>query len=183
METHPVHAENGWRSTSIISISCGLLLSACSMFVDGKEILSEGRALQTDRQEYEAELSDEGYRKVLIEIPMTYTNVTAEIVYLIGCRHPSMPVLQKFEAGKWIVAYSGVELMCLSPPWALDPGEVFRDTLSVRGHLPGQNAAPIFDTEVAGLYRLKRAVYSDLEGEAMLPESLLVSNLFEVREK
>ena len=111
---------------------------------------------------------------------MTYTNPTDRTVYMTGCKGPSKPTLQKQEGRDWVPAYSPVELMCLGPPTVIEPGESYRDTLHVSGYLPGQNVAPTFKTEVEGTYRLVRAVFSDPDGKQPLPDSLRISNLFEM---
>lgn len=161
-----------------------LLFPACSLLTfDSDNDAFRGFALQTDQFSYEAELKQDAYPHVEVSIPMTYTNVTDQTVYLLGCYHPSRPVLMKQEEEQWVTAYAAIELMCLSPPWVIRPREVFRDTLHVYGILPGHNAGPTFDTEIDGTYRLERTVYMDPEGNKLLPDSLRISNLFTLRQK
>ena len=118
---------------------------------------------------------------VEITIPVVYRNTTDTYVYLIGCRTPFRPVLEKRVDRKWVSAWVPVEDACLSPPWPIGPGETFRDTVRVFGVRPGYNAAPTFDTEVPGTYRLVQRLYVDPEGEQALPP--IMSNTFRVTQR
>lgn len=139
-----------------------------------------GSAFRTDADRYVAVVKEDPYRYVEVEIPMTFVNPMEKTVYLIGCRQPTMPILQKLEEGSWNLAYAPVELQCLSPPVPVRPGEAYRDTFFVHGAFPGQRIVPEFVTDVEGTYRLVRSIYADPEGEDVLPDSVRTSNTFEL---
>ena len=153
--------------------------------------MKEGGMLQTDSEAYGAEVFQNPWHGVRFDIPYTITNTTDGAVYMIGCKRPSAPVLQKRINGEWISAYSSVEQGCLSPPFIVKPGDQRQDTLRVYGVFPGQNAFPEFLTDVEGEYRLKKKIYSNPEtfkdsenwNEQLLPDELRISNSFYVREK
>ena len=114
-------------------------------------------------------------------IPMTFRNITEETVYFVGCLRPPMPILQKRVGDTWITAWGGVELLCLSPPWPIAPGDTFQDTLRLSGYWPGQQASPEFETDVPGRYRLVRAVHQAPDPQAsLIPEAARLSNEFEL---
>ena len=166
--------------TRICSVVCALLfITGCySYLVDSGDL----SPIQTDRVRYEATPLRSGKLEgVEVSIPMTFTNVTAGTVYFVGCHRPPAPVLQKRVEGEWVNVWGAVELLCLSPPWPITPGEKFRDTLHVQGFWPGQNIAPEFTSDVPGTYRLLRAVHSGPDPLApLIPEESRVSNEFEL---
>ena len=124
-----------------------------------------------------------GMDYVGVQIDMTYRNATDDVVFLHGCKRPSLPVLQKWQGGAWVLAWGAVEQSCGSTPVPIPPGETYAMTVPVMGYLPGQNAAPTFDTEVEGTYRLLWTVYTADEPreDALLPLDQRVSNTFELR--
>lgn len=135
--------------------------------------------LRTDQTAYEAELVTESRARVVVDVPYTLANTTAAPIYLIGCKRPPAPVLQRRVEGEWETAYAPVELGCLSPPWTVEPDAVRHDTLRMEAHLPGQNIAPTFEVdEIEGVYRLVQSIYHDVEGEELLPLRQCVSNSF-----
>ena len=170
-----------------------LLLASCTeMSTHNLSITAEdGGLLQTDSEAYGAEVFQNPWHGVRFDIPYTITNSTDEVVYMIGCKRPAAPVLQKRVNGEWASAYSAVEQLCLSPPFIVKPGGLHQDTLRVYGIFPGQNAFPQFLTEVEGEYRLKKNIYSNPEtfkhsekwSEQLLPDELRISNSFFVKEK
>ncbi len=173
-----------------------LILASCAELSTKEMDLSftteEGRGmLQTDAELYQAELFQNGRQGMRFDIPYTVTNTTEIAVYMIGCRQPSAPVLQKRDGEEWVTAFSAVEQHCLSPPFILEPGEQRRDTLQVYGFFPGQNIYPEFLTDVEGTYRLKKRIYSDPDtfensGEwsnHKLDPELRISNTFQVKKK
>ena len=159
--------------------------TACTLVGPGEEGMDA--PIQTDHTLYEAVLRHDGLSRVEVSIPMAFRNITDEVVYLIGCRTPSQPVLEKHVGGEWVAAWVPIERLCLSPPWHVAPGATFRDTLRVTGFLPGHNAAPTFDTEIDGTYRLVRAIWSvpepDAKAQGLLPLPYRVSNTFEIRQR
>lgn len=152
---------------------------ACSALeVDEADL--RGAVFQTDQTHYEAVFRTDWRPRITFAIPTSFTNEMDTDVYLLGCKVPSPPELIRQEGGDWVIAYAPVVQLCLSPPWRLQPGETFRDTLWVEGFLPGYNAAPTFNTEVDGTYRLVRRVYLDPDGKTVLPAALRTSNTFQV---
>lgn len=168
-----------------------LVLVSCNAIPTDNFSAVEGGLLQTDSEIYKAEIFQNGRDGVRFDIPYTVTNTTGEAVYMIGCKRPAAPVLQKKSGEEWVTAYSPIEQLCLSPPFILEPGEQHRDTLQVYGVFPGQNAAPEFLTDVEGKYRLEKRIYSDPEtfensedwSENLLSRDLRISNTFQVKWK
>lgn len=162
-----------------------VLLSACSLLGD-EELHGEdtGPLLQTDQASYNADLPTDDSARVVVDIPYEVYNPTVRSLYFVGCNPPPSPILEKQVAGTWQTAYAAIELQCLSPPFVLPPGEVWRDTLHVVGFLPGQNTRPTFETEMEGTYRLRHEIYAGLTddrlGEDLLPLKQRVSNTFEM---
>lgn len=167
-----------------------LVLVSCNSIPTHNSAFSvvEGGLLQTDSEIYEAEILQNGQQGVRFDIPYTITNTTGETIYMIGCRRPAAPVLQKKTDEEWVSAYSPVELDCLSPPFIVEPGEQRQDTLQVYGVFPGQNTYPEFLTDVEGVYRLEQRIYSDPQtfensaewNENLLNKDLRISNTFQV---
>lgn len=149
-----------------------------------------GTLLQTDLPFYDADVVSNGplfnrRRLVRVDIPYETRNTTSGSLYFIGCGRPPSAVLEKQQGDEWVVAYSPVELLCLSAPFDLEAGDLRRDTLRVRGFLPGQNAGPTFDTDLEGTYRLRRVIYTGTGssglGQEVVEDELTVSNTFELR--
>ena len=164
---------------STFSFSMALLVAGCSLFpADSGEEEVQEIAFQTDQDRYEATVTGGRIPSVEFTIPITYHNATDADVYLIGCRTPFPPWLEKRVDGEWMEAWVPIVNYCLSPPWRIEPGERRQDTVRVFGIEPGHNAGPTFDTEVPGTYRLVQTLYADPEGEQPLP--LTVSNTFRV---
>jgi hypothetical protein len=173
-----------------------LILASCAELSTKEMDLSfttedGGGILHTDTELYQAEIFHNGRQGIRFDIPYTVTNTTEIAVYMIGCRHPAAPVLQKRSGEEWVAAYSPVEQLCLSPPFIVEPGEQHRDTLQVYGFFPGQNIYPEFLTDVEGTYRLKKRIYSDPDtfedseewsNHKLAPE-LRISNIFRVIKK
>lgn len=170
-----------------------LVLTSCTAIstYDPSFSAEKGGLLQTDSEIYEAEIVQNGKHGVRFDIPYTVTNTTGEAIYMIGCMRPAAPVLQKRSGEAWVTAYSPVELLCLSPPFILEPGEQHQDTLKVYGVFPGQSTYPEFLTDVEGEYRLEKRIYSNPEtfensgewNENMLNRDLRISNTFQVLKK
>lgn len=170
-----------YDSLAALTLVAALTVSACGNLTgSGPHALPESDGLlQTDRTTYEARLVTDGPARVVVEIPYALANTTADTLYLIGCRRPPQPAVQKYVNEAWTTVYTPVELMCLSPPWKVAPGTVRHDTLRMEGALPDQNAAPTFDAaEIEGTYRLVRGIYRDSTGAKPLPEDRRTSNAF-----
>ncbi|MCC5905127.1 MAG: hypothetical protein JJU13_02895 [Balneolaceae bacterium] len=170
-----------------------LILASCTAITteDLSFTADEGGMLHTDAEIYEAEIFQDDRQGVRFNIPYTVTNTSEKAVYMIGCRQPSAPVLQKSTGEEWVSAFSPVEQLCLSPPFILEPGEQRGDTLQVYGFFPGQNTYPEFLTDIEGTYRLKKRIYSDPKtfddpggwNNHILDQDLRISNTFQVIEK
>ena len=172
---------------ALLLVAVLLALPACSLSTPEAPALDSGQALQTDAASYTASVVTDGRAYVSVRIPYATRNATGEPLYLIGCITPPAAVLEKRVGDAWVTAYSAGELMCLSPPWVIASGEARRDTLVVRGYLPGQNISPTFETDIEGTYRLRRTLHTGLTDEAtplgrgVLPDDQSVSNTFEIR--
>lgn len=172
---------------------CFTILVSCDPMTTGEFTLDmqDGGFLQTDTTHYQAELQTGSLQVVTFDIPFTITNAKDEPIYMVGCKQAPAPDLQKNVNGEWVTAYSPIHLMCLSPPFIVEPFETFHDTLRVYGALPGQNTAPTFDTDIDGTYRLVQNLHTDPDSfddlekksENLLPEALRISNNFVVRRK
>ena len=160
---------------------CAVVLSSCSLTSD--EFPTD--IVQTDQVRYNAQVTSEGLAQVTFDVPFVIRNTTGAPLYRTGCLVPDPAILIKEEEGEIVTAYNQAVFMCLGPPYVIEPGEVVRDTLHVWGALPGQNAAPTFDTEVEGTYRLYLRLYTTLEddgasGDDLAPFEALLSNTFRV---
>jgi hypothetical protein len=140
--------------------------------------------LQTDRYEYV--LVEDG-APFTTEIPYTFHNTTGRTVSLVNCNGYIQPGLQKWDAGEWVHGWSPMELLCLSAPVEIAPGEVFEDTLRVFAYRYGGRAYPQFATpDPEGTYRLvwSRAHFDyapDSGNGHPLPAGPPVSNPFRLR--
>lgn len=163
-----------------------LLVPGC-LLIDGTDN-DNSVQFRTTQDLYEPVIVTEIAVFMNFEIATRLENTGDEDIVLIGCINPSMPVLQKFVEGDWVVVYAVVELRCISPPWFLKPGEVHRDTLRVSTILD-PNVVPEAKWDngipVDGMYRLKRMIYgSGFEGDFpqdLLPLPQRVTQTFEVR--
>lgn len=181
------------KLSAIYTVLCFLMYAGCEALLTGDfdGNFEEGGFLQTDTTYYQAEIQSGNRDVVRLDIPFTITNAKDEPIYMLGCGRAPAPLLQKNVGGEWVTAYSPVELMCLSPPFIIEPGETFYDTLRVHGALPGQNTEPTFDTKIKGVYRLVHTFYIDPDSfddlntrsKNLLPESLRISNTFYVEKK
>jgi len=116
----------------------------------------ESAPIQTDRLHYVARRRYEG---VEFSVPFTYTNRSADTVFLPNCRVESGVdldmALQKRVRGQWHRVWGSGTLLCLSPPVVIAPGKTYTDTLEVFGGTPGKQVYPEFEVrEVEGEYRL-----------------------------
>ncbi len=172
---------------ALLLLLCLITFSACSLTTPDDGTLDATGLLQTDATSYTAETVTDGRTYVSARIPYETFNATGEALYLIGCNVPPSAVLEKSVGGAWVTAYSPGTGFCLSAPWVIASGETRRDTLVVRGYLPGQNITPTFDTEVEGTYRLRRTIHTGRADEsaslgvADLEPMQSVSNTFELR--
>lgn len=110
-------------------------------------------ALQTDGLRYELRVGDSFWEA---EIPFSFTNPTDDSVYVVGCRGPSPPSLQRLEDGKWVLGWDPLVFNCLDlPPFSIGPRERYSGTLFLVAAFPDAAADPkfVFDPP-DGIYRL-----------------------------
>ena len=120
------------------------------------------------------------------EIRYTFENRTGGPVYLVNCGGSFDIALDRLDGGQWIPAWGSIIPSCLSPEIRIGRGEVFADTLSVRGAPPGSNAYPQFASpDPSGTYRIRwvvayATVQDGLGVGPPVPEEYRVSNSFEL---
>lgn len=130
--------------------------------------------LQTDSQAYMVAALPAGYE---VTIGLRYTNRSSEPVYVGNCRGDFPSHLEKWVAGKWVVAWSGVWLACLSDPIVIPPGGRHDAVLNVSAGYPGSNVYPKWRaTDIPGQYRVvAETLYS---AQAPLAVEQCASNAF-----
>ncbi len=166
-----------------------LLVPGC-LLIDGTDNNDISVRFRTTQDLYEPIIVTEIAVFMNFEIATRLENTGDEDIVLIGCINPGMPVLQRFVEGEWVLVYAVAEPLCISPPWFLKPGEVYRDTLRVSTILD-PNVIPEAKWEngvpVDGMYRLERSIYgSGFEGDFphdLLPLPQRVSQTFEIRSR
>jgi len=169
---------------------CALLLLSFSgcLLIDGADDDGVSVRFRTTQNLYEPIIVTEIAVFMNFEIATELENTGDEDFVLIGCINPSKPVLQKFTGDAWEFVYGVAEPECISPPWFIKPGEVFRDTLRISTILD-PNVLPEAKWEngipVDGMYRLERGIYSrSFEGDFphdLLPLPQRVSQTFEIQ--
>lgn len=158
----------------------GLLITHSVAWGCGDALVGPGDdpALRTDRTEYLAErIHPDGERREF-EIIATYENRTPRNVYLSRCG--SGPIYGIAVAdGEERVAYNPTWGCGLATPFTIEPGTARVDTL----HVEGPNSIPaegILEGEFQLFYRVWSCPETVDQG-CLLPEHLLVSNVFSVR--
>lgn len=118
-------------------------------------------------------------------IAYTFTNPTSDSVYVVGCRGPNSPYLERLEDGAWVFGWSALVLDCLDlPPFAIGPHGRYSDTLRVAAAFPDVNAGPKFAFDPPdGVYRLvwkPRSSFDEHEPDfgPLLPLEQRISNPF-----
>jgi len=176
------------RSILLLGALLLLLVPGC-LLIDGTDNNNDVSVrFRTTQDLYEPIIVTEIAVFMNFEIATRLENTGDVDIVLIGCINPSMPMLQKSVDEEWVFVYAVAEPLCISPPWFLKPGKVYRDTLRVSTILD-PNVVPEAKWEngipVDGMYRLKRMIYgSGFEGDlpqGPLPLPQRVSQTFEVR--
>lgn len=140
-----------------------------------------GAPITTDSAVYHLRSSADGYAGT---IGVTYTNRTGGTVNIPACHSPHPPLLEKWVAGEWVVAYDPPVLMCITPPVVIQAGSSYSYTYRIVAGRTGSNSYPQFEVdEIPGTYRLRwRALLSAGSGEPQpLPEEVTISETFEIR--
>ncbi len=168
----------------IVCLLLLLLLQACEIFGSSDDPAANAQqfAIETQQTVYQAVALEEDDRFFSFEIVATFTNLTHAPVYFVGCLPPQQPLLDIKEGNEWKPVYQPIQLLCLSEPLRLVPG----DTLSLP-HVygacyPDNNCGPTFDGPVTGTYRLRQFdAYYDPEGTKPVEIESLVSNTFTLK--
>ena len=176
------------------SLRCRVLsLAALAVFlVSGCRIIgpdddSRSVSFHADQDLYDVQIIEGTQLFLDFDIRMEIRNDGDRDLALLGCIKPSMPILQKRVDDDWVTVYAVAEPACLSPPWFLEPGDVYRDTLRVEAELEtGILGVLVWESHIPvnGEYRLERGIYEGSEGEdwpTILPLEERVSASFLVR--
>lgn len=157
------HTRSAMKLTTCVALP---LLAAC---VSCAEPLAPPVALlQTDAQAYTLSSTPPGNR---VTIGLQLTN-TGRMPVLIGnCRGDFPAHLEKLEGSNWVVAWSGVWLMCASAPIIVMPGMQHDALLHV-------DYSKWHTADIAGQYRVVAETLSD--GHSVLPLELRSSNPFTI---
>jgi hypothetical protein len=140
--------------------------------------------LTTDAPAYE--IRQEGVFHA-VDFDLTYRNALDVAVAVTACHTPAQPMLQKLVGGRWVRAYSSVELMCLSAPLVIPAKRTHRFRYRLRADTYDlERWSEAVDGSLEGTYRLRWWVgvhdrRSDTGVGAPLPEEYVVSNSFELR--
>lgn len=95
----------------------------------------------------------EGWASAKVEY--RFTNSTGGTVFLVNCLGAYGVRLERWESDAWRTVWTPALAACLSDPIVIEGGEVWADTLSVVGALPGTSGFPSFEaSDPAGTYRL-----------------------------
>ena len=143
------------------AIACALA-SACRPHRDATW-LGEHVELRIDSTEYTARPDGGVYS---VKIDFAFTNRTGTTLSRSMCGAPSPPLLEKEVApGRWVIAYSPVELMCETiPPFRIASGSTYRGVVSAYattvapGRLGGWQA-----DSIPGTYRLHWGLHASAE--------------------
>ena len=143
----------------------------------------ENALFQTDSLAYTFRTNSVGYTG---DIGVTFVNRTGATVYMVNCNGGTSLALEKRVDGKWVVAWSPVMQLCLSPPITVAAGGTYRTRLGVFGGYPKSNTFPRFTiTDIAGEYRavwysVLRTYQSSLPFGELLPLDARISNRFTI---
>jgi len=145
-----------WLALAVAALA-GLSGCAGDPLRPGGDAQPENPPLRTDRDEYVARTAD---GVTTLTIGFRYTNPTNGETYLSGCRGVHPPWLEKWEGGRWVLAYSPTALHCLDEPVVVPAGGTFDYALEVWAAPRGSNTYPQLEVaEIAGTYRLVWRVF------------------------
>lgn len=172
----------------ILVVLAVLVAGACTGSADpfgpGTALQPGETLLVTDAPAYE--IRQEGVRSA-VDFDLTYRNGLDVAVAVPACHSPARPMLQKLVGGRWVRAFSSVELMCLTAPLVIPAKRThhFRYHLRADAH-DLERWSEAVDGSLGGTYRLRWWVgihdrRADTGVGAPLPEEYVVSNSFELR--
>jgi hypothetical protein len=122
-----------------------------------------------------------------VDFDLTYRNGLDAAVAVPACHAPARPMLQKLVGGRWVQAYSSVELMCITAPLVIPAKRTHHFRYRLRADTYDlERWSEAVDGSLEGTYRLRWwvGVYdrrADTGVGAPLPEEYVVSNSFELR--
>lgn len=124
---------------------------------------------------------------ITITFGITATNHGDQRIYFGGCVVPSPPVLQKKTDRGWIEPYVLSVASCGGEPTSITPGASYTWSFEFMAPVP-PSTLPTMLTPVRGTYRLHLTYVYDIldrrgRKSVATPDSLLVSNEFELREE
>ena len=166
------------------SISFAALLTLAVDCKSGDLVSPTDGMLRTDRSEY---ILTRESNTIRVDIGVTFDNRTGKAVYIPACHGAHPPILEKFEGGRWIVAYAPAVLLCLGPPVVVPAGETYEYEYRVVAGAPGTNIEPKFDVDaIPGTYRLVWGLFEEKLPDGLtrqpLPAESRTSNTFRIRE-
>lgn len=145
------------RHIAVLVLAACAPAGACRTMHREGDPSSRGATLRADSSEYTVRLVGSLYRT---DIGYTYTNHTGATVSKAICGGPTPPELEmEISPGRWMRAYSQVELMCETlPPFRIANDQSYRGVLHVAA-APHRVGGPlgsgwIVDT-IQGTYRLR----------------------------
>ena len=149
--------------------------------------------LRTDRTEYVFAPYGNSMGGMRVDVPYTFVNLTDATVYVGGCNGLISPIWDRWIDGEWVQFYrlGPVEYLSGNGDIAIRPGETLADTAFAIWGAPNSPVGGHVYTPgvLEGEYRLRwRPAGSPLcggveaEDVELLPERLLVSNTFRLRD-
>ena len=176
-----------------ITFSLLLGLTSCDVLLDLKLPDSPPEpeteyALRTTEELYQASIEDS---VALVLIEAVYTNLSDAPVYFVGCYPPQASIVERWEDDTWQPVYFPPIPLCVSPSIRVAPGDATSLEEYVDSSLGASpcyletgdpNCKPSFIDilQEGGTYRLRQEIYWDEDGNDPLPDSLRVSNPFEI---
>ena len=171
--------------SALILLLLGTMCMACEIPLGSNSASEQPSgliALQTDQAIYQAVPREDG-RAIAIDIQLTFTNTAQAPVYFTGCHPPHASVMEKKEGNDWNVVFSPIVLLCLSPPVEVQPGDSIMFASPVYACFLDQSCSPKITADAFlpdNTFRLRQQISWDKAGRELIPESMLVSNTFEI---
>lgn len=174
---------------SVTAVLAVLLAGACSSTADPLRpttALQPGETLlTTDAPAYE--VREETPIRAAVDFELTYRNPLGVAVAVPACHSPARPALEKLVGGKWVHAFSSVELLCITPPLVIPAGGThhFRYQMRADAHDLARWLGAT-DGSLPGRYRLRwwvgvRDRRADTGVGTALADKYVVSNSFDLR--